>query len=111
MTTLLDEAVHDAGLRVAPDLLLFRKALLTLDGVLADLGAAPERVDGAVRCALLGRLAAELPCRLFAPPDSRAFAGRLSTADLLTCALDAPWAAARFWIDEAIDLLDPAGAA
>ena len=35
---LLDEAVRTAGLRFAADLMLFRKSLHTLEGVIAEIG-------------------------------------------------------------------------
>jgi ubiquinone biosynthesis protein len=108
---LLDEAVQTARLRVSTDLLLFRKALHTLEGVVADVGAGEGRIDAVLLGEFLRHLAAEWPRRWLAPPDSRAFATRLSNADLARVALGLPWAVAQFWLDRGLDLLGPCGEA
>ncbi|MFO0928518.1 MAG: AarF/UbiB family protein [Gemmataceae bacterium] len=98
LTGMLDEAVQRARLGVGGELMVFRKTLHTLEGVLADLGAdvSPDRV-------LIGefvrQLVTEWPVRWLAPPASRAFATRLSNADLLGVLLSLPCAAARLWLD------------
>jgi ubiquinone biosynthesis protein len=97
---LLDEAFQAARLRVGSDLLLFRKTLHTLEGVVADIGAADGQVDEVLLAEFLRHLAAEWPLRWLAPPDSRAFATRLSNADLARWMLSLPWAATRFWLDQ-----------
>jgi hypothetical protein len=90
---LLDEAVTAAGLRVAGPLLAFRKALLTLDGVLADI--TPDfRVDDALLASFLPRLVAELPWRALLPPEGRTLPTRVSNVDLARLALALPWLAA-----------------
>jgi ubiquinone biosynthesis protein len=90
---LLDEAVTAGGLRVARHLLAFRKALLTLDGVLADI--TPDfRVDDALVASFLPRLVAELPWRALLPPEGRILPTRVSNADLARMALAFPWLAA-----------------
>jgi ubiquinone biosynthesis protein len=104
---LLDEAAQTARLRVGADLLLFRKALHTLEGVLADVGAGSSRVDDVLLGEFLRHLAAEWPQRWLALPGSRAFATRLSNLDLTRLTLGLPWAAARFWTDLALDFLGP----
>ncbi len=101
---LLDEAVQTARLRVGADLMLFRKSLHTLEGVVGDLGAGPRRIDEILWREFLSHLVAEWPRRWWTPPDSRAFATRLSNADLLHTMLDAPCTAARFWIGHGFDL-------
>jgi hypothetical protein len=89
---LLDDAVTAAGLRVGAHLLAFRKALLTLDGVLADV--APDvGLDRALLAAFLPRLAAESPWRVLLPPGSRALPTRFSNADLVRVAAALPWLA------------------
>jgi ubiquinone biosynthesis protein len=95
---LLDDAVQTARLRVAADLLLFRKSLFTLEGVLADVGAADDRIDTVLLGQFLGCLAAECPQRWLAPPTSRGFATRLSNMDLADAVLGWPWTVARFWL-------------
>jgi hypothetical protein len=104
---LLDEAAQTARLRVGADLLLFRKALHTLEGVEADIGAGASRVDDVLRGEFLRHLAAEWPQRWLALPGCRAFATRLSNADLARTVLSLPWAATRFWTELAFDLLRP----
>jgi hypothetical protein len=102
---LLDEAAQAARLRVGADLLLFRKALHTLEGVEADIGAGASRVDDVLLGEFLRHLGAEWPQRWLALPGCRAFATRLSNADLARLMLGLPWATARFWTDLALGLL------
>jgi hypothetical protein len=94
---LLDDAVQIARLRVGADLLLFRKTLHTLEGVVADIGGG-DRIGTVLLGQFLGHLAAEYPQRWFLPPTSRACATRLSTADLVEAAVSWPWTVARFWL-------------
>ena len=42
---MLDEAVRDAKLRLKVDLMMFRKSLYTLEGVVAEVGASAEAFD------------------------------------------------------------------
>jgi ubiquinone biosynthesis protein len=95
---LLDEGVQNARLRFGADLLLFRKALHTLEGVVADVGGNVGSMDGVILGQLLYHLLAEWPLRWLAPPGSRAFASRLSNADLAGVLLSWPWTAARLWL-------------
>ncbi len=105
MVGLLDEAVQTARLRLAPDLLLFRKSLHTLEGVVADLEVDPARMDIALQSEFLARLAVEWPWRWLAPPCSRQFRTRLSNADLARAVLNLPAAATRFWVGHGFDLV------
>jgi ubiquinone biosynthesis protein len=97
---LLDEAVRTARLRVGADLMLFRKTIYTLDGVVADIGARDSRIDDVLLKEFLGHFAVEWPERWTALPNSRAFATRLSNADLAQMMLSLPLAAARLWLDQ-----------
>jgi ubiquinone biosynthesis protein len=97
---MLDEAVRTARLRVGADLLLFRKTLHTLEGVAADIGAEEQLIDRVFLSEFLYHFTAEWPQRWFSLPNSRAFATRLSNADLAELALDLPLAVSRFWLDE-----------
>jgi ubiquinone biosynthesis protein len=101
---LLGEAVQSARLRVAADLLLFFKALHTLEGVVADVGAEGGRAAVVLLREFLRHFAGEWPRRWLAPPGSRAFATRLSNSDLAGWMLNLPWAATRFWLDHMLDL-------
>src|SRR5574338_239191 len=93
---LLDRVATRGALRFPEELLLLRKALLTLQGVVADVdGACPA--DAVLIRAGLARFVGELPQRLTRPLDSRAFGCPLATADLLALALDTPAAALRYW--------------
>jgi ubiquinone biosynthesis protein len=105
---LLDEAVQAARLRVGADLLLFRKSLHTLEGVVADVGVGDGRVDAVLLGLFLRHFAVEWPQRWLAWPDSRAFATRLSNRDLARWVMSLPWAATRLWLDRSFDLLSPA---
>lgn len=89
---LLDDSTQSAHLRVSPDLMLIRKALLTLEGVLAELGVSSYDLDAMLAADFLVSFAGEWPQRWIAPPRSRAFSTRLSNADL--CQLLAAWPAA-----------------
>jgi ubiquinone biosynthesis protein len=102
---LLDEATRAARLRVGVDLLLFRKSLHTLEGVVADIGAGGGRIDDVFLREFLRHLVVEWPRRWLAPPHSRAFATRLSNADLAQLTLTFPWTAAQFWLDQTLDLM------
>lgn len=104
---LLDEAVSEAKLRVGADLMLFRKTLHTLDGLLADVGGGDDPVQAVIQTEFLVHLAAEWPFRWLAPPGARAFATRLSNADLVHPMLTLPWTVTRFWLETDLDLLTP----
>jgi ubiquinone biosynthesis protein len=87
---MLDEAVTLAGLRIGAPLLAFRKAMLTLDGVLNDI--APDvSLDRALLAAFLPRLIAEWPWRALLSPTSRLLPTRISNADLAQVVLALPW--------------------
>ncbi|MEA2632155.1 MAG: ubiquinone biosynthesis protein, partial [Chloroflexota bacterium] len=105
---LLDEAVQSARLRVGADLMLFRKVLLMLEGVVADVaGAGGLDLDVLLTASFVRRLAGEMPGRFFSPPGSRAFGTRLSNADLTRLALSIPWTTARVGLDWWQQMLAP----
>jgi ubiquinone biosynthesis protein len=97
---LLDEVVQAAGLRVSSDLLLFRKALHTLQGVIADVEPGSNQIDKVLLGEFFRHLALESPQRWLALPNSRAFATRLSNADLMLLTMKLPWAPTRYWLDQ-----------
>jgi ubiquinone biosynthesis protein len=97
---LLDEAVTSGGLRVAAHLLAFRKALLTLDGVLADI--TPDfRLDDALLASFIPRMAAEWPYRALLPLPSRTLPTRFSNGDFVRAAMALPGLALLGVIDRA----------
>ncbi len=111
LTRLLDRVVVEAGVRLKPEFLLFRKTLLTLEGVLADLARSDEGTGGVfLDEALLGgflrQFAAEWPDRFRRPLDSRAFNTHLSTGDLLGLLWSSPMIYARYWAQTWEDALD-----
>jgi ubiquinone biosynthesis protein len=101
---LLDDAVVRARLRAPTDLIMFRKVMLTLEGVLADVSG-DVNIDEVLPAILLRRLAAEWPRRLFAAPWSRDFETRLSNEDLALLLLRLPWTPARAWLENGLELL------
>ncbi len=102
---LLDEAVHSGSVRPAADLLLFRKSLHTLEGVIADIGDGGS-IDDVLLSDFLQHFAWEFPRRFFSLPDSRAFATRLSNLDLTQALFSYPSTVARFWMGHSLDWLD-----
>jgi ubiquinone biosynthesis protein len=82
---LLDCLVR-AGVRFPPRLLLFRKAFLTLEGVLADVWPA-GLLDETLMAEALVRLAWEWPLRWWKPLYDRDYGTHVSSADLLQLAL------------------------
>jgi len=101
---LLDDATQTARLRVGADMMLFRKSLHTLEGVIGELGADGFSIERALVMEFVRHFGCECPGRWFTAPDSRRFATRLSNADLAETLLIAPFTAARFWQAEWLDL-------
>jgi ubiquinone biosynthesis protein len=101
---LLDEATQTAGLRVAADMMLFRKSLLTLEGVIGELGADDFQIDSVVLGEFARHFGEEWLERWISAPASRAFATRISNTDLAETLLTAPIAVARFWFAEFTDI-------
>lgn len=101
---LLDQAAQQANARFPADTLLFRKALHTLEGVLAD--TSPRlALEPALAGAALGELVREVPWRLRLSPQSRAFGSQLSSLELLGLGFGGPGAAVRFWTQTWSELL------
>ncbi len=100
VTSMLDEAVKEAGLRFGADLLLFRRVIHILTGVITDIGGDTNLVDEVLIERFIGSFMLEWPFRWLAPPDSREFATRLSNADITELMFTLPWTAARFWLGQ-----------
>jgi ubiquinone biosynthesis protein len=103
---MLDDAVQTSRLRVGADLMLFRKTLHTLEGVLAEIGTEQFRIDDVLFVEFLRNFAIEWPRRWIALPNSREFATRLSNLDLTKTLLSYPSTVARFWMGNSSDLID-----
>ncbi len=103
---MLDDATQSARLRVGADLMLFRKSLHTLEGVVADVGGCSGLIDRAMLTEFLRHFTAEWPRRWLSLPQSRDYATRLSNLDLTRTLLSTPAAAARFWTGHTVDLLE-----
>ncbi len=102
LTTLLDRLVFHAGVRMEGNLVLFRKTLLTLEGVILDLLERNEAdrdrvIDAAATRSFLSSLFSEWPARVLAPLNEKDFPSRLSSSDLVTAAIRSPAAASEWW--------------
>ncbi|HSO41982.1 MAG TPA: AarF/ABC1/UbiB kinase family protein [Rhodospirillales bacterium] len=93
LTALMD-ATAMTGARYGADLIVFRKVLQTLQGVIADV-CDQAGVDAALATAFIGRLLAEWPARLVSPPFSKALATHMSNAELAHLFASSPLIASR----------------
>lgn len=98
LTHLMDEVALETRGRFSPGLIIFRKVLQTLDGVVADI-AHDCHVDGVMIGCFLRHFGREWADRLMAPPFSRALPTHISNADLFHFAASAPLGAVRLWLD------------
>lgn len=94
---LLDDAVQVAQLSLPVDLLMFRKSLLTLTGVLSEIGASNFNLDHLLLREFFNGYLLEWPARLFSNPSSRLFSTRLSNVDITELFLSSPMIASRYW--------------
>ncbi len=92
---LMDAALVDAQARFGSGLIMFRKVLQTLDGVIADVSATC-RVDRVLARALIGELAGEWRRRPLAFPFSRNFATHFSNLDLIQMWFSTPLIVSRY---------------
>jgi len=104
LTTLLDAVMTKAAMQVPEQLTIFRKALLSLSGVVADVSGRPS-VDAVLTKTAAGEFFRELAARPLAPINSRDFGSHLSNEDLICT-----WAAlffipSRYWIGAWRDVL------
>jgi len=105
LTELLDSTVQVAGMRFSGEMLILRKMLHALEGVIADIGADRTCIDAVLLSEFFTQMAREWPHRWLAMPDSRAFPTRLSNADLVGVIMKLPVTATRFWLDRGLDAL------
>jgi ubiquinone biosynthesis protein len=96
LTSLMDDAVTTAGVGFSSDLLLFRKSLLVLDGVVHDV-----REDCSTSTALAAsfavRLGSDWRSRILASPLTRSSSTHLSNVDLWRLLTAGPGTSLRFW--------------
>jgi ubiquinone biosynthesis protein len=97
LTELLDNAVQ-VGVRFDAGMLLLRKMLHALEGVIADIGADRACIDTVLLGQFLAQMANEWPSRWIAWADSRGFPTRISNTDLAGVMMSLPLAATRFWL-------------
>jgi hypothetical protein len=103
---MLDDSVQNARLRVSTDLMLFRKTLHMLEGVVAEVGDSDGQIDKTLSLEFLRHFAAEWPDRWLQLPFSRNFSTRLSNFDVTHTLLSYPATVTRFWTGHAIDILE-----
>jgi ubiquinone biosynthesis protein len=95
---LLDELVTGGAVTFPPDLMLFRKTLLTLEGVVEDVSPGMS-IDAALFSEAAERFAREWPMRAAAGPFSRDFGTHISNADLWSLGWSAPAVVTRAWMN------------
>jgi ubiquinone biosynthesis protein len=93
---LLDEVAIRAGARFDQSLVFYRKSILTLEGVLADI-VPDDRLGQVMSMTGAVQVLGESPFRGWAPPESRAFGSHLSNLDLLRLCWALPEASLRLW--------------
>ena len=108
LMALLDRLGTAGAMRFSEELTLFRKALLTLSGVVGDVSGQPS-IDAVLIETGLAQCGRELAVRGLASFDSRAFGSHLSNADWFGLWAGLPLTAARYWIGVWRDLLDAGG--
>jgi len=94
--SLLDEASLVAGVQFSSELLLYRKSLLTIEGVIKDISS-ESSISRVFPAVAVRQFVYELTARAFAPPTSRHFGTHVSNLDLFGLYWGGPTAAARFW--------------
>ncbi len=97
LTGLMDAAVTEAEARFGAGLVMFRKVLQTLSGVVNDV--CPDlRVDRVMALSLVKKLISEWRRRSYAEPWSRDFATHFSNLDLTHLLLSSPIIGSRYAI-------------
>jgi len=96
LMALLDRLGTAGAMQFAENLTLFRKALLTLSGVIGDVSGQPS-IDEVLVMTGLAQFGREWPARPFAPFASRAFGTHWSNADGFGLWAGWPLTVARYW--------------
>jgi ubiquinone biosynthesis protein len=101
LTRFLDQIVIQGGVRLESDLLLFRKMMLTLEGVIGDVcGDASVGIgilDAFLLVSFTRHFIEEWPERVFQPPLVRRVTTQISNADLFELAWGVPAIFTRYW--------------
>jgi ubiquinone biosynthesis protein len=108
LMALLDRLGTAGAMRFPEELTLFRKALLTLSGVISDVSGRPS-IDEVLVATGLTQCGRELASRWLAPFDSRAFGSHVSNADWFGLWAGLPATATRYWLGTWRDALEPGG--
>jgi len=96
LMALLDRLGATGAMQFPENLTLFRKALLTLAGVISDVSGQPS-IDEVLILTGLTQCGREWATRGFAPFHSRAFGSHLSNADWLGLWAGLPLTVTRYW--------------
>lgn len=93
---LLDDASLSAGVQFGSELLLYRKSVLTIEGVVSDISN-KSSIDRVLPASAARQFLRELAERAFTLPGSRHFGTHVSNLDLVSLYWGGPVAATRFW--------------
>lgn len=96
ITTLLDQLANDQAVQFPEEMILFRKALLTLSSVVADISETPSIDEVLIRNGGTQFLQG-LAFRTLSPMNSRGFGAHLSNEDFIGVWAGLPATALRFW--------------
>lgn len=105
LMALLDRLGTTGAMQFPEELTLFRKALLTLSGVISDVSGQPS-IDEVLIMTGLTQYGREWHARGFVPFDSRAFGSHFSNADGFGLWAGLPMTVIRYWIGRWQDALD-----
>ncbi len=94
---LLDRLATSTQVGFSEDLIMFRKALLALTGVIADISNQRSN-EGVLLSSGLRQFHSELARRFFVSIDSRDFGSHVSTKDLYRLWYSMPLTATRYWL-------------
>jgi predicted unusual protein kinase regulating ubiquinone biosynthesis (AarF/ABC1/UbiB family) len=93
---LLDGVATSTGMRFPENLMLFRKALLTLSGVVEDITTAAS-LDRVMLNQGLRQFSNEWPSRMFADPSSRSHGTHIANVELMELAGSWPATVSAYW--------------
>ena len=104
LTGILDELARTAAIHFPEETTLFRKSLLTLQGVAEDVSGDIAVDDVLVRSGI-STFAREMPKRPLAPSMSREFGSHVSNLDLINAWMAVPWLPTRYWVASLRDMV------